>query len=187
VTDPELSELNPNPPGFVVFPVSDHSGPHVFSPGNFAGGSCTCGWQVNNCSHDEAKERWHVDHAEMARKAWKAGHGASEVRTVSATGGEKGVKDLRYDLIPVFPLRELARLYGFGVKKYSDRNWEKGYEWSKSYAALQRHLNAFWGGEDFDAESGVPHLVNAAWHCFALVEWMQTHPEYDDRVRTTQK
>ena len=106
---------------------------------------------------------------------------SEEVRTTSSTGGQKGVKQQRYDLIPELPLRQLAALYGFGATKYEDRNWEKGYEWSKSFAALNRHLWAFWRGETYDAETGLPHLASAAWHCFALMEWEETHPEFDDR------
>lgn len=104
-----------------------------------------------------------------------------EVRTTSSTGGQKGVKPERYDLIPVEPLAELARLYGFGAAKYEAHNFRKGYEWSKSYAALQRHANAFWGGEDIDPESGLPHMASVAFHAFALSEFMQTHREFDDR------
>lgn len=80
-------------------------------------------------------------------------------------------------------------MYGRGAQKYAPRNWEKGYDWSLSYSALQRHLNAFWGGEDLiqqneagdDPTAGVPHLTAAAWHTFALLDWSQTHPELDDR------
>ena len=105
-----------------------------------------------------------------------------EVRTVDPdTGGEKGAKLARFDLIPVGPLWALAEVYGYGCKKYSDRNWEKGYKWSLSYAALQRHLSMFWDGHELDAESGLPHLAHAAWHCMALMEWGETHPEKDDR------
>lgn len=74
----------------------------------------------------------------------------TEVRTTSSTGGQKGTKLARFDLIPVGPLRELAEHFGKGAAKYDDNQWRKGYEWSKSYAALQRHLNAFWDGEDYD-------------------------------------
>ena len=74
----------------------------------------------------------------------------TEVRTTSATGGEKGVKEERFDLIPTGPLRELAIHYGRGALKYDDHQWRKGYEWGKSLASLQRHTNAFWGGEDYD-------------------------------------
>lgn len=101
-----------------------------------------------------------------------------------ATGGEKGRKLARFDLIPVEPLRLLAEHYGRGARKYADRNWEKGYAWSLSYAALMRHLTAFWGGEDLDAETGSPHIIAAAWHAFALAEYTRTHPEKDDRPCT---
>lgn len=104
-----------------------------------------------------------------------------EVRMTSATGGQKGSKPERYDLIPVEPLKKLAQLYGFGASKYDDNNWQKGYDWKLSYAACQRHLNAFWGGEDNDAESGLPHLASAAWHCFTMMWFMDHKPEYDSR------
>jgi hypothetical protein len=97
------------------------------------------------------------------------------------TGGEKGKKLAEYALIPVIPLQYVAEVYGFGATKYSDRNWEKGYAWSLSYSALQRHLNAFWDREDFDNESRLPHLAHAVFHCLALMEFMVTHPEKDDR------
>jgi hypothetical protein len=107
---------------------------------------------------------------------------AGEVRVTSTTGGQKGQKPERFDLIPAGPLKMLARVYGMGCAKYSPRNWEKGYEWSLSYAAMQRHLWAFWGGEDTDPESGLPHVIHAAFHALALAEFMKTHPEMDDRA-----
>ena len=106
-----------------------------------------------------------------------------EVRTTSSTGGQKGTKLARFDLLPVGPLTELAKHYGRGAAKYDDNNWRKGYEWSKSYAAAQRHLTAFWGGEDIDEETGTPHVIAAAWHCFALAENMDAFPEFDDRFK----
>jgi hypothetical protein len=108
-----------------------------------------------------------------------------EVRKTSATGGQKGTKEARYSLIPTEPLKQLAILFGRGAKKYSERNWEKGYEWDQSYDALLRHLNAWWGGENVDEETGVSHLINAAWHCFALAEFERKHPDYDTRVTST--
>ena len=106
-----------------------------------------------------------------------------EVRVVNEqTGGEKGSKIFRYDLIPVEPLKQLARHYGVGAQKYEDRNYERGYDWSLSYAAAQRHLNQFWAGEDIDEETGTPHVICAAWHCFALALFTDKHPDLDDRV-----
>ncbi len=102
-------------------------------------------------------------------------------RTVSSTGGQKETKLARFDLVPPGPLWNLAEHYGRGAKKYSSRNWERGYEWSKSYQALQRHLVAWWNGQDCDPELGNNHLDAAAFHVFALMEFTNTHPEFDDR------
>ena len=105
-----------------------------------------------------------------------------EVRTVNqATGGEKGQKLARFDLVPVLPLTQLAEHYGRGAEKYADRNWERGTDWSLNYAALLRHVTEWWSGENVDSETGSHHLVAVAWHAFALLEFAQTHPELDDR------
>jgi len=107
----------------------------------------------------------------------------TEVRSVSSTGGEKGTKDERFDLIPVEALAIIARHYGVGARKYAAHNWRKGYEWSKSFAALQRHANAFWSGEDTDEETGSPHMAAVAFHALALLTFMEEHPDYDDRYK----
>lgn len=112
------------------------------------------------------------------------GAASGEVRTVSSTGAEKGVKLERFDLIPALPLTLAARHFGVGASKYAERNWERGYEWSKSFAALNRHLWLFWSGEDVDEETGSLHIVAAMWHAMVLTEFMHTHPEFDDRVKT---
>ncbi|WKW86773.1 hypothetical protein SEA_WONDERBOY_46 [Arthrobacter phage WonderBoy] len=106
-----------------------------------------------------------------------------EVRSVSSTGAEKGVKEARFDLIPVGPLEQLAIHFGRGAQKYEPHNWRKGYELSKGYAALQRHANAWWAGEDLDPEMGTSHLAAVAFHALALLELSHTHPEMDDRYR----
>ncbi|MBM4707884.1 hypothetical protein GS982_01590 [Rhodococcus hoagii] len=118
-----------------------------------------------------------------------------EVRTTSSTGARKGVKPQRPSLIPTYPFMELARHYGVGAEKYTERdeagnvtheggnNWRAGYEWSKSYDAMIRHANAFWGGEDLDPETGTSHLSAVAWHAFTLLEFTQSHPEFDDRYK----
>lgn len=104
-----------------------------------------------------------------------------ETRMTSRTGGEKGQKTARFDLIPAKPLWQLAELYGKGAEKYADRNWELGYDWSLSYAAAQRHMNLFWQGEDIDPEMGLPHPVCAMFHMMALTEFLRTHPDFDNR------
>lgn len=101
------------------------------------------------------------------------------------TGGEKGQKLARFDLVPPRPLWELAEHYGKGARKYAERNWERGYAWSLSYQAAMRHLNQFWQGQDYEyAETErvtYDHLAAAAFHIFALMEFRYTHPELDNR------
>jgi len=86
---------------------------------------------------------------------------------------EEGRKDdagkLRYDLVPPAALEELVAVYTYGAKKYEDRNWEKGIEQGRIFAAIMRHLWSFWKGEYNDKESGLPHLAHAAWGCFTLL------------------
>jgi hypothetical protein len=101
------------------------------------------------------------------------------------TGGQKGMKLARYDLIPAHPLEALANHYGIGALKYEEGQWRKGYKFSLSFAAMMRHGWAFWRGEDIDPETGSPHLAAVAWHAFALMEFVRTHPEKDDRPEQT--
>ena len=97
------------------------------------------------------------------------------------TGGNKGQKLARFDLIPARSLFALAEQFGIGANKYDDRNWEKGYEWSLCFAAMMRHRWAWWEGEDIDEESGLTHLAAAMWHASVLIEFSNTHPEMDNR------
>lgn len=108
----------------------------------------------------------------------------------SETGGRKGQKLERFDLLDPDVMQAVARQFGRGAFKYGDRNYQKGYDWSLSYAAAQRHLNAFWGGENWDPDPfwdeynlGRPHHLDAAiFHLMALREFFNKHPEFDDRA-----
>lgn len=100
------------------------------------------------------------------------------------TGGAKGQKLARFDLLPWDVLWEVAEHYGRGAAKYEERNWEKGYMWSLSYSALMRHLVAFWNGEDIDPETGSHHLDAVIFHAMALRRYTVAFPEFDDRPTT---
>lgn len=106
---------------------------------------------------------------------------AAEERTTSTTGGEKGTKLAQLGAVDPLALLDVAKVAGFGGRKYARYNFMKGYDWSLSYDAMQRHLLAFWAGEDADPESGLPHLAHAAWHCLALLHFTREHPNFDDR------
>lgn len=107
---------------------------------------------------------------------------SDETRVVDPnTGGEKGAKLARFDLIPPEALWALAEQYGRGSLKYADRNWERGYKWSLSFAALMRHAWAWWRGEDIDPETGASHMSAVAWHALALYTFRHRNIGTDDR------
>lgn len=102
--------------------------------------------------------------------------------TVHRNEGDKyDTGKLRYDLIPVRPLRNLAGVYTMGAVKYGDLNYLKGMKWSRVYAAIMRHLEAWRRGEELDPESGLPHTAHAAWGCFTLQEYAKRSIGEDDR------
>lgn len=130
----------------------------------------------------EGRQPYRMDADEVAGGFRTVG----EVREVSATGGEKGAKPEQYSMIPVSALAEVARVYENGAQKYSRDNWRKGYRWSLSYDAMQRHINAFWAGEEFNPDSGLHHLGHAVFHCFTLMSFggdLEQYARYDDRYR----
>ncbi|MBI0182092.1 hypothetical protein H3V11_09085 [Snodgrassella sp. W8158] len=85
----------------------------------------------------------------------------------------------RLDLVDPKWLTAVATVLGFGAEKYSDHNWREGLNWSRLYAALQRHLTAFHSGEINDPESGFPHLAHASCNLMMLYV-LQEKPELND-------
>ncbi len=109
---------------------------------------------------------------------------------------------LRYELIPNNFLKELTKVYTIGADKYTIKdeqgniiddgadNWRKGLSWKQTLGAIQRHLEKFKNGEDFDYDYPKEyldkygpsyHLANAAWGIATLLEYYKIHPELDDR------
>ena len=104
--------------------------------------------------------------------------------TTKQSGGEKFDSDkLRYELLPPELLEETARVLTFGAEKYSDRNWELGMAWSRPFAALMRHMWAWWGGEDKDPETGYSHLAHAACCIAFLVAYERRGTGTDNRPK----
>lgn len=119
-----------------------------------------------------------------------------ETRVTSETGGAKGRKLARFDLIPQDSLQEIAEHFGKGAEKYAPNpetgldNWRHGYPWSLSYGAMLRHASAALGGEDIDEETGSKHLAAVAWHAITLMHQMNTpgmREKFDDRQDRIQK
>jgi hypothetical protein len=87
------------------------------------------------------------------------------------------------DLLDGEHLYGIAAVLGYGARKYTAHNWREGIAASRLYAALQRHLWAFWQGEDIDPESGLPHLDHAACELMFLAWTVRHRPMCDDRWR----
>lgn len=96
---------------------------------------------------------------------------------------KKDAGKLRLDLIPVDAMEELSKVYAFGAQKYAEHSWEGGMKLSRVYAALLRHLFAWWRGEDRDPESGLSHLAHVTWNAVALLTYtLRGTRNVDDRV-----
>lgn len=96
------------------------------------------------------------------RKTYHAPSGAKDGDAVDLEKG--GVKydggKPRMDLLPMDALFAIACVFTYGALKYDDWNWAKGMRRGRILAALLRHVAAYSVGEEYDAESGLPH----SWH-----------------------
>lgn len=93
----------------------------------------------------------------------------------------------RWDLLPYFALEEVVQVLTKGCTKYGDRNWEKGFVYSRPFAAAMRHLTAFWSakmwpvGDDFDPETGNHHLA----HAICCLLFLLTYEGWPESKRET--
>jgi hypothetical protein len=78
---------------------------------------------------------------------------------------------LPLELVPTRPLEAVAAVLAFGARKYAANNWRKGLAFSRVYAAVLRHLFAWWRGEDNDPETGLSHLAHARCELDFLLEY----------------
>lgn len=89
----------------------------------------------------------------------------------------------RYDLVPKYPLEQIAKVMTRGAEKYAPYNWAKGMPWSECEASLRRHLEAYALGEDFDPETGLYHLAHLAVNAMFLIDYYRSNPQFDDRPK----
>jgi hypothetical protein len=83
-------------------------------------------------------------------------------------------------------LEEVAKVLGFGAKKYAAHNWRGGISQDRLMSALLRHVHAFLDGEDNDPESGLPHLAHAGCCLMFALNMHLTRPDMDDRHKGAQ-
>ena len=98
----------------------------------------------------------------------------------------------RWDLLPWDALKEIVRVMTANVKpqgKYEPHNWAKGLSYSRLFAATQRHLTAWYGGETLDPDTGLHHLAHAgcnilfllAYHVRGFAGDQVLRDQFDDR------
>jgi len=106
---------------------------------------------------------------------------------ISDVGKKSDDGKLRMDLITPEALEELAKVLGYGAKKYGDWNWSKGINYSRVTAAVLRHINSWRKLEDNDPETGLNHLSHAFCGLMFLITYISRGmpEEFDDRIAGT--
>jgi hypothetical protein len=100
------------------------------------------------------------------------------------TGGVKhDTGKSRWELLPFDSIEEIAKVLDFGAKKYGDRNWELGFNWTRLVGSLLRHVSAWAMGQDKDPETGLSHLAHAGCNLLFLLTFELRSIGKDDRVK----
>lgn len=106
------------------------------------------------------------------------------------TALKQGHKDdggkVRVGLFSGLVLLATSKVLMFGAAKYADRNWEKGISYERCFSALQRHLWAWWHGQDNDPEWDQHHLAHAMCCLMFLLHYeleRRIYAKFDDRPK----
>lgn len=80
-----------------------------------------------------------------------------------------GAKKVPLHLVPPSASHYLALAFADGAAKYGPYNWrESGVDADTYAAAVRRHLDAWWDGENASPDAGLPHLAHAM-ACLAIL------------------
>lgn len=104
-----------------------------------------------------------------------------EKRGAPATGVKHDREKPPMALIPRAAMEAEAHVLAFGKAKYGAWNWAGGMEWSRLLDAALRHIYAYADGETNDPESGLNHLAHARCCLGFLLDYVESHPQLDDR------
>lgn len=91
-----------------------------------------------------------------------------------------GVTKVPLHLVPPSAKHFLALALEDGARKYGAYNWrDASISVSVYKSAAERHLDAFWDGEDLAPDSNIPHIAHAM-ACMALMLDAQTIGRLND-------
>lgn len=85
-------------------------------------------------------------------------------------------------LIPPEAMELEARVWAFGLRKYSAHNWRGGLSTLRVCSAILRHTYAIVRGEDTDPESGLPHAAHIRC-CAGMLCAFLGREDLDDRYK----
>lgn len=93
-----------------------------------------------------------------------------------------GASKIPLHLVPPSAKHYLAEALANGAAKYGPYNWRDAPISVSVYkAALERHMDAFWDGEDFAEDSGVHHVAHAMACCALILDALSIGKLHDDR------
>ena len=86
---------------------------------------------------------------------------------------------------PTIGIQKMGRVFTGGAVKYGRFNWrDHRVSATVYYDAAQRHLMAWFNGEDIDPESGEPHLAHVMACCNILLDAGEKGMLNDNRMTT---
>jgi len=88
-------------------------------------------------------------------------HGIQDIIIVDR-GIKHDAEKLKLSLIPTQLINGVGEVMQFGAKKYKRNNWKNLDDPTRYLDALMRHLEAYRRGEEFDEETGLPHMAHLA-------------------------
>lgn len=123
------------------------------------------------------------------RNRWKVGVPLADIqRDPMPAAKPTNPKDaVATDRVPLHLVSPIAKAYlaiaqYLGLVKYGAWNWRNGGARASIYkAALERHMDAWFSGEEFDPVDGTPHLANAMVCLQILIETKEAGNLVDDR------
>lgn len=93
-----------------------------------------------------------------------------------------GASKVPLHLIPPSAKHHLALALENGASKYGAYNWrDKTISVSVYKAAMERHMDSYWDGEEAAADSGVHHVAHAMACCALILDAMSVGMLNDDR------
>lgn len=88
---------------------------------------------------------------------------------------------------PEFILAMAEHLTKCMPAKYPDYNWTNGIDFTKLYNSIQRHLLAWYSGQDKDPETNTHHLISMCCNAMFIYMYQQWHMDsFDDRRNKTE-